>query len=131
MEITGVGTVTNGAGVVTGVGATITGAGTVAGAAITGAGAAGGAAISGAGVGNDFSSFALGVTSTTFDALFNSLFSLAIMLFCDEHMVALFHEFMIAICNLTEYAPAPPSLVVLSPSACCQLAHSWGSLGSS
>ena len=101
MAITGVGTVTNGAGVVTGVGATITGASTVAGAAITGAGAVAGAAIIGPGVGNDFSSFALGVTSTTLDALLSSLFNLAIMLFCDEHMVVLFHEFTIAIFNVT------------------------------
>ena len=81
MAITGVGTVTNGADAATG--AAITGAGAAAGAAITGAGAAVGAAITGAGVGNDFSSLALGVTSTTLDAFFNSLFSLAIMLFCD------------------------------------------------
>ncbi len=101
MAITGVGTVTNGASVVTGVGATITGASTVAGAAITGAGAVAGAAIIGPGVGNDFSSFALGVTSTTLDALLSSLFNLAIMLFCDEHMVTIFHEFMIAIFNVT------------------------------
>jgi hypothetical protein len=43
----------------------------------------------------------LGVTSTTLDALLSSLFNLAIMLFCDEHMVTLFHEFMIAIFNVT------------------------------
>jgi hypothetical protein len=67
----------------TGVGTVTKGAGAAAGAAITGAGAAAGAAITGAGIGNAFSSLALGVTSTTLDALFKSLFSLAIMLFCD------------------------------------------------
>ena len=92
----GAGAVTNGAGAATGVGAVNDGAG-----AATGAGAVndGAGAATGMGVGNDFSSLALGVTSTTLDTLFNSLLSLAIMPFCDEHMVAL--TFMIALFNPT------------------------------
>ena len=99
------GTVTNGAGAVTGMGTATNGAGAVTGvgAATNGAGAVnnGAGALTGAGVGNDFSSLALGVTSTTLDALFNSLFSLAIILFCDGHMFALFHEFIFTKFNQT------------------------------
>jgi len=89
VAIIGVGTVNNGAGATTGAGAVNNGAG-----AATGAGAVnnGAGAATGMGVGNDFSSLALGVTSTTLDTLFNSLFSLAIMLLGDENMAALIHD---------------------------------------
>ena len=106
------GTVTNGAGAVTGMGTATNGVGAVnnGAGAVTGVGTAtngvgavnnGAGALTGAGVGNDFSSLALGVTSTTLDALFNSLFSLAIILFCDGHMFALFHEFIVTKFNQT------------------------------